>query len=538
MGNVRIPNRNYACMLVAVVLSLAVAAPAYAQQRYADPSPAVTSDNGPVILAWYRFDPSTFATSSSGMLPLMLRLAESQGLIRESFRPIFDGLLAAGVLGAVPHSVTLLDLAVEVDTVDPGKWRLSRLHAVIVLETQKDHRSLLDSLRTIVTHYDSMEIPTEPELFATSDGSRCARFRAETWPDWQAIEWASMSGSSRGFIVGIGNGSIERWLGTQRSSAARTIMGLHRDSARSVVEPTDYERLGITGESSGQRQSFLEVWANLDGLRQQVPEAMGQGLWRRMLVAWQLDNARDWMLHASRDGKYLTADVTWRRRSDPPEEIMRRPIALAGWPTGLNLPRPPGDFMAVVPVDLEGMFERILAVYRATMSDERAAEFDRSTAQYRARHRRTLTDVWAGVKPWLIVGNYPTPPVAVPGACTLYFELTGDAKPSLMHARVHSLLRQYLQAGTVEGQVIAEGKPEGENEQQAASEPAMAPPDTLGQTIVRYDRGQELYWLQVESSGLLRVPSWGWSGDGRHLIAGWAPVVVTTNREWLGMPPP
>ncbi|MBL1217551.1 MAG: hypothetical protein D8M59_08645 [Planctomycetes bacterium] len=514
-------------VLMLVTLAAAAAPSAFAQ-RYGQPQTRETarSESQATVLAWYRFDPSTFSSKSSGMLPLMMRLAESQGLIKPQFQPIFDGLLAGGVMGAVPHSVTLLDLGVEPDDDRPGTYRLTTLQLVLVLETQKDHRSLLDSLRAILAHYEGADNTREPELFNASDGTRCARLQADGWPDWQAVEWASMSRQRKGFVVGIGLGSIDQWLMTQpMNSGGPAAARQHRTLAKAPPAPDICEQMGLHSEASGNRQPFLETWVNLDGLRLQVPEVMAHGLWRRMLVTWQLDNARDWMLHAARDGAYLTTDVTWRRRSDSVDEIMRRPVALAGWPRDLDLPKPPGDFVAVFPVDLEGMFDRVLSVYRATMSDERAVAFDRSIARYRARHRRVLGDLWQSAKPWLVISNYPAPPVAVPGAATLYFELAEDVKPTLVHSRVQSLLRPYMKAGSV-GQ---QGRSNGDADTQAESDP----PDQLGQVIVRYDKGQELYWLQVEASGMLRVPSWGWSNDGRHLIAGWAPVVVTTNREWL-----
>src|SRR5690606_14089417 len=102
------------------------------------------------------------------------------GLVDPEFHPLFDGILAAGVVGTVPHSLVILDLDAEFDEQAERGYRILDLKAVLVLETAANHRTYLETLSTILSHY-GLGDANQPALIALPDGSSGARYRAADW---------------------------------------------------------------------------------------------------------------------------------------------------------------------------------------------------------------------------------------------------------------------------------------------------------------------------------------------------------------------
>ncbi len=451
----------------------------------------------PDAVAFYRFDPSRFDTKTAAFLPLALKLAEQAGLVNPDFHPIFDGILAASVAGAVPHTMCVLDLDAEHDEAAKNGFRIIALQTVLVLESTRDHRGFISTLGTILAHYkgDSPEgggeeagetrAPTQ-ELFDLPGGRRAARFRQPQWAAWQTVEWASLPDS---FVVGLGHGSLERWVTSQSAVAPHHVLSLHR----------------ATGAQRAAGPPFLEMWIDLDGLRKQMPEVLAQGRPRRMLTTWRLDNARNWMFHGRWADEFLVADLTWQRRSDPLDTVASRALTLDRWPRELTLPKPEGKYCVVIPIDFAASFDRVLSAYRDTLRAEELAAFDARVREYRARERQTYAALWSAFVPYLVLSNDPPPAVPVPGATTVYFELKDARHAAATQRRLESLLEQFITADD---------------------------PQRLGESVVRKESEGNYYWLQLEASGTLRVPSWGWAGP--YLIGGWGPSVIEHNRKKIG----
>lgn len=453
----------------------------------------------PDAVAFYRFDPSRFDTKTAAFLPLALKLAEQAGLVNPDFHPIFDGILGASVAGAVPHTMCLLDLDAEHDEAAKNGFRVTALQAVLVLESTRDHRSFLSTLGTILSHYKG-EAPADgdesagqgdaqgptQELFDLPGGRRAARFRQPQWAAWQTVEWASLPDS---FVVGLGHGSLERWVTSQGAAAPHDLLTLHRAS----------------GAQRAAGPPFLEMWIDLDALRTKMPEVLAQGRPRRMLTTWRLDNARNWMFHGRWANELLVADVTWQRRSDPLDAVASRSLTLDRWPRDLTLPKPEGKYCVVIPIDLAGSFDRVLSAYRDTLREDKLPAFDARVREYRARERQTYAALWSAFVPYVVLSNDPPPAVPVPGATTVYFELKDARQAAATQRRLESLLEQFITSND---------------------------PQRLGESVVRKESDGNYYWLQLEASGTLRVPSWGWAGP--YLIGGWGPSVIEHNRKKIG----
>lgn len=443
----------------------------------------------PDAVAFYRFDPSRFDTKTAAFLPLALKMAEQAGLVSAEFHPLFDGILAASVAGAVPHTVCVLDLDAEFDANAKNGFRITTLQAVLVLESTRDHRGFLSTLGTILSHYRAEgegEADGTQELFDLPGGRRAARFRNPAWPSWQMVEWASLGDS---FVVGLGSGSLERWVTAQANAAPNPALALHR----------------ITAQREPGSASFLEVWINLDELHEHMPDILAQGRPRRMLTTWQLDNARNWMFHGRWKDEFLVADLTWQRRSESIDVVARKSLTLDHWPGDLTLPKPEGKYCVVIPIDLRASFDRVLAAYRDTLREDKLPEFDARVKQYRIKQRSAYDALWSAFEPYVVLSNDPPPAVPVPGATTVYFELKDPRQAMATQRRLESLLTQFMTSDD---------------------------PQRLGESAVRHERDGNYYWLQLEKSGTLRVPSWGWVG--RYLVGGWGPSVVEANRKKLG----
>lgn len=443
-------------------------------------------------VAFYRFAPEQFesANAVASFLPLAIQLGAGTGLINESFRPLFDGLAAAAIAGAVPHSITIHNFDGQFDPEAKNNFRITELQAVLSLETPANHRTYLQSLAQILSHYQTAENNPRQKLqsiIQLKNGQTVGRFLFENGTTWQALEWAS---TAEAFYVGIGIDSIKTHLAQIAGPA----------TARPFAEHFKFP------DATPAANHFLALFVNLEKLHTTLPEVLAQGRPRRMLTTWKLDNARNYFLHGRIRGKYLHFEITYERRSDPARIVHHRPLTLNHWPGSLELPEPPGDFLIVIPIQFEAAFNRSSNAYRATLSPPKLAAFNDQMKKYQHQNRAALQTLWDGFKPFIIISNYPKPPVPIPGAATLYLEMVSKNPSSpIMQNCLEAILETFLKSPT---------------------------PEKLGQAAIRYDKKERLYYLQLEKTGNLRIPTWAWIAN-RYLIAGWGPPVIETNRNWL-----
>ncbi len=455
----------------------------------------------PDCIAYYRLDPRIFdnSTTAASLLPLMVQLGERTGLINDSFHPIFDALAAAGSAAAVPHTLCLLDFDGVYDDNAKNQFRVTQLQAVLILETPADHRSFIQTLAQILQHEQQRAGRAGEDqaqsIIKLENGVSIGRFQPTDWEDRKVIEWASFNDS---FVVGMGKNSIAQWLSRRSADGDTKHLQQHFTKINTTHQNTNKNTIS---------KQFLTIFINFRKLHQNMPEVLAQGRSRRMLTTWYLDNARNWFFHGSKQGKYLLFDLSWERRNDPDRTIYSRSLSLDHWPSEeLDLPEPPGDFLVVIPMQFENAYSRITNAYQATLSADKLIAFDMKMKSYHARHRLSYEALWSSFKPYLVVSHYPKPPLPIPGAVTLYFELDGkNPNAKTAQNRLASLLQSFMNTDD---------------------------PKELGDSKVRYDKQTKSYFLQLENAGVLRIPSWGWVAN-HYLVAGWGAPVITVNRTWL-----
>lgn len=495
-------------------------------------------------LAWYRFDPTRFVsppepgaaspasgggggataapdenpaapapTPAGGLLPAALLVLQRSGVIEDDVLPVVHALVGASIAGSVPHSVCLLDLDLAYDDTAEDGVRVLTAQAVLTIETGRNHHTLLNALDGILGHYAATAEGGRQSLFTLPDGRQAGRFESTAWGTWRTLEWTSQPDA---FLVGLGTGALERWISIQQSGNGATARptasgGGQSGSPRPIVadEPLmELHRSIVDLMRPARGATFLEIWLNLERMHTRMPDILAQGRVREQLVAWQLDNARNWMLHGRWSDRFLLFDLTWQRRSESRTDVAHRSLTVDRMPAELQFRVPrTGDFLIVAPMDHAGAFTRTVGAYRGLLSGERRAAFDTAYERWSARHRRILPEVLRSFEPWVVVTNVPAPPAPIPGACTVYFELRDPADPRVVARQLDGLLESFV---------------------------ALPAPEELGDARIVRDERQDLSYLQVERTGLLRAPAWGWAG--RVLVAGWGPPVVVENRRLLTGP--
>ncbi len=466
-------------------------------------------------LAWYRFNPRVFGATAGAVLPFALQAADRAGVLTPEFHPLFDAILAGSVAGSVQHEMHILRLDAELDETAPNGFRLTDLQVVLILQTGGNHRSFVQALGTILSHYRQGkegeeivnadgELNVGQELFDLTGGLRAARFRAPGWAAWQSVEWASLPDS---FIVGVGRGSLESWQNATRPNES-PVTQQHRNAL--LREP--HYRPGaldapVGNASTVECPAFLELFIDLDALRRIMPEILAQGRPRDLLQCARLDNARNWMLHGRLAGRFVLCDLTWQRRSDDPTTVIRRQLTVDAWPESLPMREAPGSWVLAAPIDLEAAQERIVDLYRSFLRGAKQESFDEAWRKHRLENRRLYEAMWPQFAGWLILGNYPPAPIPAPGAVTLYLPLAPRASERLVENQIASLVTRFTQGDA---------------------------PTELGHSRLQRDQERRLFWLQTDSQGMLRLPTWGMAPG--MLVAGWGPEVVEANREWISAP--
>ena len=493
-------------------------------------------------VAYYRLDPTRFEPGGHlAVVPFALQLAERSGAIGEDVRPFFDGLLAASVIGGVPHSITVLDLDAELDAVEPNGFRIAALRAVLALETPRDHRSYLQTLGTILSHHGEGEGEAEArqEMFDLPGGRRAVRFAALQWPTWQAVEWASLTDA---FVVGLGRGSVEAWIAAREAASGPSLgaLDLHRKRLNAPPDPVARDgRRAAPSRPPGRdlmedgsaihpsapaAESFAEIWINLDRLHETMPEVLAQGRGRDWLLAWDLDNARDWMFHgrwreevqaregdaagAPRDDQALLLfDITWRRRSEKRDVVARRALTLDRWPADeLRMPKPRGRYLVVIPADFGAGFDRVLDALGAAMKPPERASLDARRRRYESKRRGAFDAMWRAFKPYVVLSADPPPALPVPGATTVFVELRDEPAIDAVQKRIDALLMLFL----------------GENDERKPGRDGPSLP-------IQHDAENDLYWLRHDDAPMFRVPAWGWVD--RTLVIGWDPSVIMSHHQ-------
>lgn len=453
-------------------------------------------------LAWWRFDPTGFRAADAagaervaiaGLLRALVsgRLIESEGTSR-----VVEGILAAGEVGAGPHTLCVLDFQADRDA--DGGMDPQRLQMVLDLRARDDHRRYLRTIKAILVDAEKAardQFSGRQRRLELPGGISGVSFSETGWPRWRTVSWTSTDSS---FLIGLGEGSLSRWLG------ARTPRG---DDAGTNPDRGDPPWRAHERQVDDQRpdgDEFFHAYLDIDALRDGFPGAFAAGRAIRAFDALDLSNARCVMLHGRRiqvdDGlpPLLALDITWESRSEPPGTVRRMAISEDAWPAdAISLDPPPGSYLLVLRADWEGWLMRALDLNLAMTRDADLDEKRRATTRWLGRSNRLLAALFAKLEPWVIISDAPAPVIPIPGAATFFVPLDPRTQIDLATRQLNALLGDWSDR-------IGE-----------------APPGVR--------------WLRLDPAGAIRAPAWGFiETDGAGVfVGGWGPPVVIENRRRL-----
>jgi len=450
-------------------------------------------------LGYWRFDPDRFQGHGEGEAGRALMLSTLRALVAsgvvddESRSRIVEGVLAAAEIGAWPHTLCLMEFQAGRSLPD---WQIEveSMQAVLEIRTKSDHRRFLRTLKAIVLG------GSPADDWATGAGSQKVidlpagvqgvTYREPDWAGWRTVSWASVDGA---FLIGLGEGALERWLLAQRREQAPEGGWIHHRAAVDVARPAG--------------DVFFEAYANLNAMRRGYPNTFIEGRTQRVASTLNLSNAREFMLHgrwlepasdASGAPIMIGLDATWSARSDAPGEIGRLALSESDWPGNeLRMDAPPGSYVIAMRADWLGWLNFGLRMAVATVHADSVLRRHRWINDWAQRNDQTVTELLTRLEPWLILSDAPPPIAAIPGATTLFAEV----KPGADDGRTGELLEETL----------AEFR------------------EALGTD------GAGLWWLKLEPTGTIKAPAWGVVGPPEHrvIVGGWGPPAVIENKRRL-----
>lgn len=448
-------------------------------------------------VAWWRSDPRRFGSVRApepgrGVVEAVLRAAARSGLAGDGDAgAIVRALLAASVVGGTEHTLCILDLEVPDLEVPEARGDGLTLRAVLELVGGGGHE---EYVRTIESVLGGPAGAGAQRRLVLPGGIAGVAYREEGWPAWREVAWCSTPGA---FVVGLGPGALERWFS---------------------------EAPGAEGESAAHRRQVdgarpaggvcVEAYVDVNALRRGCPSLFtDDGRGSRLLRAWHLQNARAAMVHARwadvpGGPPLLAIDATWSRRSDPPGSVLRQQVSLDSWPVGEDgpvVPRPPGSYAIVVPVDAERWLSLGLDTFDALVEADRLPAFREARRRWERQHRGALSRVAKAGAPYLVIADYPPPVLPVPGAASVVWALDRGVTAPGMSEQLERLLVSF-------------------------------------RDVVARDEAAGMWTVQVGEASPVALASWGLAGFGpegadrrrQALVGGFGgPGVVEALRAWL-----
>ncbi len=450
-------------------------------------------------LGYWRFDPSRFqgqgeAKASRALMLSTLRALVSSGVVNDESRSrIVEGVLAAAEVGGWRHTLCLMDFQAKRSLPD---WRIEvqSLQAVLEVRSVGDHRRFLRTLKAIVlggSREDDWATGAGSQaLIELPGGRQGVAYREANWEPWRTVSWASVDGA---FLVGLGEGALERWLRAQEGHEASQGGWMPHRAAVDGARPPG--------------EVFFEAYANLNAMRRGYPNTFIDGRTQRVVEAMNLSNAREFMLH----GRWLSPasdapgaptmialDATWSSRSKGPGLVGRLPLSESTWPADeLRMEPPPGSYVIAMRADWPRWLDFGLRMAIAVVHADSVMRRHRWIDDWAARNEETVQALLTRLEPWLILSDAPPPIAPIPGATTLFAEV----KAGVEGGEAAELLERTL----------AEFRP------------------ALGAD------GEGLWWLKLEPTGTIKAPAWGVVGPPGHrvIVGGWGPPAVIENRRRL-----
>lgn len=442
-------------------------------------------------MAWWRFDPTRFASTAptpevraqrEAMLA-MVRSAVTGGAVGEGTAlGAVRGLLAASEIGGRPHTLSVLDFAAHRPPSGEGA-DVDRLEMALEIEADGGHERFLPTIRTILlpAKGENGMPPGRQRAFELPGGSRAVAYTEPGWEPWREVSWASTPGA---FLVGLGEGSLAHWIAP---------------AADAREAPWIEHRAAIDAERAP-GEVFFEAYLGIARLRDAFPAAFASGRAHRILSRLNLLDADDLLLQARfveiGEGRpaMIAIDAAYKLPGD--DNIHHLPLSADHWPDDLTIPPPPGSYVIAAPIDWPAFVGLGLDLWIAANVDAHIPEYAGALTAWRTEHQDDLDAFLGALLPWAIVSDYPTPMLPIPGAATVIVPLNPDGGAEASR-RFSRLLGPFADA-------------------------------------IHTDRaGVSSY--AVDPVGLIRMPGWAVFSRGAHpaFIAAWSPTAVQGAQTWL-----
>lgn len=297
------------------------------------------------VIAWVEFDPRGLGAGADDPIAVLVERGVAG--------------LAFGVVATEPGAADAARRAWEALRGEPGAWRAALLDAGGSASPRGGGAERSFTLDRLAAVFEA-----EPGEARSADTERRAR---------GAVGGAARVAAEDGRItIAVGDGSLDRWR-RERGGAEPRAWQAHRVQA------------AIAARTPARGLTVLEAWADLNALREGLPDAFEGTTLSRLLQAWRLMHARAVMLHvhlvpaaevemdapAPYPGPPLLAvELTWESRTEPPGAVHALSIARATWPgKGVGLIPQQVAYAIVARLDLGMVLRSILGTYRSCGSE-------------------------------------------------------------------------------------------------------------------------------------------------------------------------
>jgi len=477
------------------------------------------AEAGPEPLVYYRADPRRFGTSAQ-WLPVFLRMAGAAGVVPQGQQEVFNALMFVGLMGTYPHRFAVLDLQAHRFT--PRDVKLTRFRSVLVFDAPGQYAQIKQALVSVLmpgrgadaaddAKQTAINLPPAPGSDQARPG---VRFTRDSWRPGHAVEWTA---DGRSFYIGFGRGSLRQWLTWQ--DAQREAHGEAAPHPRNTK--AHRQAVSTAREHADDAGVFFELFLDLERLKRAAPTLFQTGRITPLLRLYGVDDATRWMMHGRWSGKFLLFDLTWEKPDGRPGALTHRELTQDHWPDDVGLPRPPGHFLVVAPIDWPAAVNQLLQVVWLAHEPEDRHLVTANLDAFFERTRVTFSRTLRRFEPYLLMSGHPRSMIPLPGTATLYAPVKEGADAQAAQREFDTMMATLLPGN--------------------GSPLAIAQPRDADALRVRRDPATKVYWLGSPLDAIFKAPAWVWHeptqpGNRPLLIGSYSPQAVLTNARWLDGP--
>lgn len=443
-------------------------------------------------LGWWRFDPRSFpSTQPNAQREVMvggLRAAVASGLFGDGATAmIVEALLAASVVGEVPHTLVLH--RVEATRTPPlGDVEIDELSMVLVLHTSDRHETYLRTIRALLVDASRSKqgaLEATQRVVALPGGVSGVAYREAAWSAWREVAWTSFDDA---FVIAFGSDALRAYV-----EAVAEDLADRRDGPWVAHDE-------VVDEARPEGPRFFSAFLDLEGLRADFPDGFAIGRPPRVLRVLRLQNAAQWMVQGrfvdddadERTPPMMAIDSTSLGMQD--DRLGRLEVSAHAWPgEELSLARPGGSYALAIPLEWPAFFELSLEMAKAFTRGAELLKFRQSIARWRERNDGNLGELFEGMRPWLIVSDDPPPVLPVPGLATLFVEWDET------------------------------------RDREGVEEAFIGVMSDFSDVVSRGRRG--MWSLRIDKGGMVRLPAWGFYERAAGGVTAVGASTVATARE-------